>query len=208
MSAPDPDWQHRILVIDDEPAVHESFRKILCAERKNASELEAAEAAIFGKTASPGKQITFEVDSAFQGEQGLAKIYHAIQEERPYAMTFLDVKMPPGWSGIEVAPKLWVADPDLQIVICTAGTDYSWEDMFAKIGTADRMFILKKPFDRMEVLQLAHNLTEEWRARQKQRKRRKQLERTLETRDLIAQRTSEKLHAEIMRLMRGKKGDG
>jgi hypothetical protein len=60
----------------------------------------------------------------------------------------------------------------------------------------------------MEVLQLAHNLTEEWRARQKQRKRRKQLERTLETRDLIAQRTSEKLHAEIMRLMRGKKGDG
>jgi DNA-binding NtrC family response regulator len=73
--------------------------------------------------------------------------------------------MPPGWDGIQVTPKLWVADPYLPVVICTAYSDYSWEEMFARIGTSDRTFILKKPFDREEVLQLAHALTARRRSR-------------------------------------------
>jgi FixJ family two-component response regulator len=116
-------------------------------------------------------------------------------------MTFLDINMPPGWSGIEVAPRLWVADPELQIVICTGNADFSWEDIFVKIGTSDRMFILKKPFDRMEVLQLAHNLTARWRDSQKQQLRQKHLDQTLQTRAVIAERMSERLHTEIMRLL-------
>jgi CheY-like chemotaxis protein len=150
---------HRILVIDDNPAIHEDFRKILCKDRTSSSKLEAQEAMLFGSTPPLGEQSEFEVDSAFQGEAGLARVYHAIQEERPYALAFVDVRMPPGWDGIQVTPKLWVADPYLPVVICTAYSDYSWEDMFARIGTSDRTFILKKPFDREEVLQLAHTLT-------------------------------------------------
>jgi DNA-binding NtrC family response regulator len=196
---------YRILVIDDSPAVHEDFKKILCVKKSSPSRLDAAEAALFDQPASAGPQTGFEVDSAFQGEHGLAKVYHALQEERPYALAFLDVRMPPGWSGIEVAPKLWIADPDLQIVICTAHSDYSWEEMFAKIGTSDRMFALKKPFDRTEVLQLAHNLTRKWEFRQGTRLRQKHLEKTLHTRDLLAQQRSEKLHAEIMDLLKDKK---
>jgi DNA-binding NtrC family response regulator len=193
--------QYRILVIDDNPDIHEDFRKVLCRERGSSSGLEAAEAALFGKSETRAEQYEFEVDSAFQGEQGLAKVYHAIQEGRPYAMTFLDVRMPPGWDGIETAPKLWVADPDLQIVICTAYSDYSWETMFLKVGTSERMFALMKPFDRIEVLQLAHNLTDRWEGCQGTRLRQKHLETTLPTRDMIAQRKSEKLHAEIMDLL-------
>lgn len=149
---------HRILVIDDNAAIHEDFRKILCAERCRSSELEAMEAALFDEPGSLGKQSEFEVDSAFQGKEGLARVCHALQEGRPYEVAFVDVRMPPGLDGIEVTPRLWTVDPSLQIVICTAYADYSWEEMFARVGVSDRMFILKKPFDRMEVLQLAHAL--------------------------------------------------
>jgi CheY-like chemotaxis protein len=154
-----PKPKHRILVIDDNPAIHEDFRKILCRDRRSSSNLDAQEAALFGMAPALGEQSEFEIDSAFQGEAGLARVYHAIQEGRPYMLAFVDVRMPPGWDGIEVTPKLWVADPDLPVVICTAYSDYTWEEMFARLGTSDRTFILKKPFDREEVLQIAHTLT-------------------------------------------------
>jgi CheY-like chemotaxis protein len=165
MISPVPKTKHRILVIDDNPAIHEDFRKILCRDRTSSSKLEAQEAELFGSTHPLGGQSEFEIDSAFQGEAGLARVYHAIQEGRPYALAFVDVRMPPGWDGIQVTPKLWVADPYLPVVICTAYSDYSWEEMFARIGTSDRTFILKKPFDREEVLQLAHTLTARRRSR-------------------------------------------
>jgi CheY-like chemotaxis protein len=159
MNSPAPTPKHRILVIDDNPAIHEDFRKILCWDRGRSTDLEAQEAELFGTAHPFGQQSEFEIDSAFQGEAGLARVYHAMQEGRPYSLAFVDVRMPPGWDGIEVTPKLWVADPHLPVVICTAYSDYSWEEMFARIGTSDRTFILKKPFDREEVLQIAHALT-------------------------------------------------
>jgi len=205
MDEAEPHNAHRVLVIDDDPVIHEAIRKFLCSGRWSGSKLDDAEEVLFGQAQAAGRQSEFEVDSAFQGEEGLAKVYHAIQEDRPYAMTFLDLNMPPGWSGIEVAPRLWVADPELQIVICTGNADFSWEEIFVKIGTSDRMFILKKPFDRMEVLQLAHNLTARWRDSQKQQLRQKHLEQTLQTRAVIAERMSERLHTEIMRLLPDRK---
>lgn len=200
MENPETEANYRILIIDDSPEIHEDFRKILCGKR-NTTQLEAAEAALFDRAEAINAKTEFEVDSAFQGEHGLAKIYHALQEGRPYAMAFLDVHMPPGWNGLEVAPKLWIADPDLQIVICTAHAEYSWEEIFSKVGTSDRMFALKKPFDRMEVLQLAYNLTRKWEFRQGTRIRQKHLEKSLSTRDIVARQRSEKLHAEIMQLL-------
>jgi CheY-like chemotaxis protein len=161
------DTEYRVLVVDDNPAIHEDFRKVLCLERFASSRLEAAENALFGAPPeNAGKQRRFQIDSAHQGQEGLAKMYHAIQQEgRPYAMAFVDVRMPPGWDGIEVIPRLWVADPNLSVIICTAYSDYSWEEIFAKLGNTDRLFILKKPFDRIELLQLAHTLAERFRLR-------------------------------------------
>ncbi len=80
-------------------------------------------------------------------------------------MAFVDVRMPPGWDGIEVIPRLWVADPNLPIVLCTAYSDYTWEEIFAKLGNTDHLFILKKPWERIELLQLAHTLAERYRRR-------------------------------------------
>lgn len=102
----------------------------------------------------------FEIGSAYQGQEGLLLVKKALEVGRPYAMAFVDVRMPPGWDGVETTEKIWKIDPEIQIVICTAYSDYSWKEMFERIGNDDRMVILKKPFDTVEALQLAFALTE------------------------------------------------
>jgi two-component system NtrC family sensor kinase len=194
------DTVHRILVIDDNPEIHQDFRKILCEDRSRASRLDAIEAALFDETSYLGKQCRFEVDSAYQGTEGLARVHHALQEGRPYEMAFVDVRMPPGLDGIEVTPMLWKADPTLQIVICTAYSDYSWEQMFAKVGTSDRMFFLQKPFDRVEVLQLSHTLVEKGRLQREAKSRLEKMQSSLEVRTKALEKMSEALQAEIDRL--------
>lgn len=89
-------------------------------------------------------------------------VRRAQQEGRPYAMAFVDVRMPPGWDGIETISRIWKMYPALQVVICTAYSDYSWEEMIRQVGKTDNLVILKKPFDNIEVLQLAHTLTQKW----------------------------------------------
>jgi PAS domain S-box-containing protein len=158
----------RILLIDDNRAIHEDFRKILHLDSSSADaarQLDELEGALFGESDSTKKkipQVFFEMESAFQGQEGFAMIQQANEKKTPYAMAFVDVRMPPGWDGIETITKIWEVDPDLQVVICTAYSDYSWDDMISKLGYSDHLLILKKPFDNVEVLQLAHALTDKW----------------------------------------------
>ncbi len=107
-------------------------------------------------------RVRFELDFAFQGEEALARVQAAVAADRRYAMVFMDVRMPPGWDGIETTRRLWEVDDDLQIVICTAYSDYSWEKMMGLLSSPERLLILKKPFDTIEVVQIAHALTEKW----------------------------------------------
>ena len=154
---------HRVLVIDDNRAIHEELRKILT---RASSFLRYHEAALFGGTPRKFPEQTFEVDSAYQGQQGLDLIEKSLIENRPYALAFVDVRMPPGWDGVETTCKIWEKYPGLQVVICSAFSDYSWEEMVSKLGYWDRVVILKKPFDNIEVLQLAIAMTEIWRHNQ------------------------------------------
>ena len=152
----------RILIVDDSRAIHDDFRKIL-GGRNRVQTMSDTEAELFGEPTTPMAAASFELDSAYQGEEAVAMIRRALAAGRPYAMAFMDVRMPPGWDGIETTEKAWQEDPDLQVVICTAYSDYSWDQMISKLGQSDRLVILKKPFDNVEALQLAAALTEKWR---------------------------------------------
>jgi len=185
----------RILVIDDNPAIHEDFRKIFGGDMPTAQALLESEAAFFGTAKAPGREATFEMESAFQGQEALQLSAVALRKDRPYAMAFLDVRMPPGWDGIETAARLWEQDPDLQIVLCTAYSDYSWEQMRERLGRSDRLVILKKPFDNVEVLQLADALTEKWRLTRQAAVRVSDLERLVEARTHDLQETNSQLSA-------------
>ncbi|MGA2542146.1 MAG: ATP-binding protein [Verrucomicrobiota bacterium] len=188
----------RILVIDDNRAVHDDFRKILCSGKESSSGLAAAEQLLFGEAAADGQVPAFELDSAFQGEEGLAKVQQAAAAGRPFAMAFVDVRMPPGWDGVETSVRLWENCPDLQIVICTAYSDYSWNGMLARLGNNDQLVILKKPFDTMEVLQLANALTEKWRLHQAVSLKLDQLEKLVQQRTSDLRSTNENLQTEII----------
>ena len=138
------DRNRRILVIDDNRAIHDDFRKILAPDITTSAALNIAETEIFGSPTNAVTQTRFEVDAACQGQEGLALVQKALADGRPYALAFVDIRMPPGWDGVETTRKIWEVDPDLQIVLCTAYSDYSWNEMFEKLGQNDRLVILKK----------------------------------------------------------------
>ena len=153
---------NRILLVDDNPAIHEDFRKILLGSSRNRHELDAIESVLFDTPHTPVNVTAFELESAYQGKEALDKVTQALKNGTPYAMAFVDVRMPPGWDGVETIERLWQVDPALQVVVCTAYSDYSWEKMTVRLGVNDNLVILKKPFDNIEVLQLAHALTKKW----------------------------------------------
>ena len=153
---------NRILIVDDNPAIHEDFRKILLGAAKNNRELDEMESVLFDRPVTSAPVTVFELDSAYQGKEALEKVTQALKDGKQFAMAFVDVRMPPGWDGIETIERLWQVDPTLQVVVCTAYSDYSWEKMTVRLGVNDNLVILKKPFDNVEVLQLAHALTRKW----------------------------------------------
>ncbi len=151
----------RILVIDDNPAIHDDFRKILGGRAASGTPLGQVEAELFGEPAK-AERVSFRIDSASQGQEGLALVEQAVQANDPYSLAFVDIRMPPGWDGVETIERIWRVSPDLQAVICTAYSDYSWDDIIGRFGHTDNLLILKKPFETVEVLQVAHALTKKW----------------------------------------------
>jgi CheY-like chemotaxis protein len=177
-----PLQNHRILVIDDNHAIHEDIRRILISSSDLQASLAEDEAVLFGDLPDKFPFPIFKIDSAYQGEEGLDLIEKSIREERPYALAFVDVRMPPGWDGVETMVKIWAKYPDLQVVLCTAYSDYSWEGMLRKLGYSERMVILKKPFDAIEVMQLAVAMTKKWRLNLQTKLRLDNLEKIAEAR--------------------------
>jgi two-component system sensor histidine kinase/response regulator len=191
----------KILIIDDNHAIHEDFRKIFDSVSQDELDLASTEASIFGEETPQKMHPRFEFDSAFQGQEGLARIQQALDEKLPYAMAFVDVRMPPGWDGIETIARIWEKYPDLQVVVCTAYSDYSWEEMISKLGHSDRLVILKKPFDNVEVLQLASALTEKWHLYQRAKCKLEDLERMVTQRTFALQSANTDLAAANQRLL-------
>jgi EAL domain-containing protein (putative c-di-GMP-specific phosphodiesterase class I)/DNA-binding NarL/FixJ family response regulator len=182
-TAPEPP---RLLVVDDNPAIHEDIRKILGPAGLPDAPLEDLEEAVFGSTMVPAAKrepvVLFRVDGATQGQQGVAMVRRACAEGRPYSVAFVDARMPPGWDGIETISRLWAEDAEVQVVLCTAYSDYTWQQIRTSLAHPERLVILKKPFDTIEVLQLADSLSEKWRLGRSERCRVLALERMLEER--------------------------
>ena len=155
--------KRRILVIDDSEAIHLDFRRILSPEqRRGRDDIDQLEEALFGTKPSRDNASTepeFEVDSAFQGQEGLVRIRESLAEGRPYSLVFLDYRMPPGWNGAETLRRLREVAPQLRVVLCSAYSDYSWARLVQEFSDLRLLRELRKPFNRQEVRQLALSLT-------------------------------------------------
>jgi CheY-like chemotaxis protein len=154
--------KRRILIIDDTESIHDDFRKLLCPERRGSwGDLALLEGVLFGTALSrpepPAPE--YEVDSAFQGRDGVARVQQALAEGRPYALVFLDYRMPPGWNGVETLRRLWEVAPSLRVVFCSAYSDYSWRDIVQEFGETPLLKELFKPFDSQALRQLTHTFS-------------------------------------------------
>jgi two-component system, NtrC family, sensor kinase len=154
----------RVLIIDDNESIHVDFRKIIGCRTSPDAALDSAATALFGESSSPmlPLHVEYQIDSAHQGQEGLARVEQSIADGRRYALAFVDVRMPPGWDGIETVRKIWEIDNELQVVICTAYSDFSWSEIIQALGETDRLLVLKKPFDNIEVRQIASALVAKW----------------------------------------------
>jgi two-component system, NtrC family, sensor kinase len=188
----------RILIVDDNRAIHNDFRKILGDPPQDMSALAELETVLFGQAPTRPPAQPFAIDSAYQGQEGEALARRAREDGRPYAVAFVDVRMPPGWDGIETALHIWEADPEVQIVICTAYSDYSWEETIDRLGReSERFLILKKPFDHVEVRQLATALTQKWQLGRQARARVEELEAAVRKRTTAIREAHDRLQREL-----------
>ncbi len=172
----------RVLVIDDNPSIHEDFVKILGPEQGAESALLEAERALLGEPVAASTRQCFEVDTALQGQQGVEQARRALEAGHPYALAFVDMRMPPGWDGLETIQRLWAIDPNVQVVICSAHSDYDWTEVVARLDHSDKLLVVKKPFEPIEVMQCASALTRKWQNELTLRRHVESLERVVEDR--------------------------
>jgi diguanylate cyclase len=152
----------RVLTIDDNPAIHEDFKKILSRDTNADTALAAEEALLLGDALPQTEEAHFDLHSALQGEAGVELARQARVEGRPFAVAFIDMRMPPGWDGLKTIEELWKVDPDIQVVICSAYTEYGWSELRSRLGASDKLLVLKKPFESIEVQQAASSLCCKW----------------------------------------------
>lgn len=156
----------RVIVIDDNPDIHGDFTAIFEPNDIDYSEVNELEESIFrdgdNSNNPPVRREKYELDHAFQGKEGVEKIQQAVLANKPYELAFVDMRMPPGWDGLETIEHIWQVDQCVQVIICSAYSDYTWEEIIHRLGHKGSLLVLKKPFDSTEISQLACALTEKY----------------------------------------------
>jgi signal transduction histidine kinase len=166
-----------------------------------ASALDDLERLALGATLpSPALDMpVYQIESAYQGAEALARVQSAVSADQHYALAFVDMRMPPGWDGLQTIEKLWSVDPGLQVVICSAYSDYDWDEVLGRLKRPDKLLVIKKPFEAVEVLQCANALSGKWHSERELRKHLASLEETIQARTASLEAINEQLR-EQMRL--------
>jgi DNA-binding NtrC family response regulator len=173
---------NRILIVDDNDAIHQDYRKIL-TRRPDSGNLSRAMEELFddGPAQPPEAELpVYELAHANQGKVAFEMVRVAMEKTRPFALAFIDMRMPPGWNGVETIKNIWKIDNEIEVVLCTAYSDFSWAQIHVELQTADRLLILKKPYDSIEVRQLACSLTSKWELRRSANQKMRDLDRIVE----------------------------
>ncbi len=180
----------RILIIDDDLDVWKAYEIVLSPpdELKNSASRKMAELLTDSKKE---ERPVFDLHYAAQGQAGFALVHKALDEDRPYAVAFIDIRMPPGWDGMETAARIRQIDPKIEIVIVTAYSDRSREEIVQNVGAPDKLLFLRKPFDPDELTQLALSLTSKWNLAQKEETAKKELEESRTRLQTLVENTSD-----------------
>ena len=158
---------YRILITDDNSAIHEDIESILGQNQIGNQELDDLDSELFGNSEKDSKNdmspiVSYTIEHAYSGEEAIKKVAAANAENNPYALLFMDVRMPPGMDGIVAVQKIWEKYPNTEIIICSAYSDYSWDSIIKIYGKTDKLMFLQKPFNRIAIQQMAISMTTKW----------------------------------------------
>ena len=171
----------RILVINDNPMIREDLAKIL--SENGPSELRRQESLLFGSGSGSTLPIQeFETKFVFQSQEALHQVQQSMVRDNPCDLAFVDMRMPSGWDGLEIVVRLRRVDPEIHIVVCSAGSDEFWHEMSARLARNDQLLMLKKSFDAAEVSQMASTFTEKRHLQRMRQKYTRELEKAVRSR--------------------------
>jgi len=153
----------RILLADDEAKILDELLQILHPKRQNKEELNELENRLFGNP-DPQKKavISYDVCCCQQGDEAVRQVQKAIEQEMPFAVAFLDVRMPPGPDGVATAEQIRKLDSNIQIVIMTGYSDFDVREIAKRVPPEDKLLYLQKPVHAQEITQFALALTAKW----------------------------------------------
>lgn len=195
----------RILVADDNKDIHDDIKYILDSssdEMEDYQETRLLKEELFGKNSAHDKletiiDIKYRIDDAYQGEEAVKMVKTAKESGDPYSLVFMDVRMPPGIDGIEAIERIWEIDSDVGVVICTAYSDYSWDQIITKLGQNDNLLFLRKPFDNVSLKQVTLTMTTKWSLKIQVNEHIENLEKQVDMRTSELTEMVQKLKAEI-----------
>ena len=155
---------HRVLIVDDQKEIHDDFVEMLSSSFIKASTDDLAEA--FALEENKPFLPEFELLHAENGEEAYEAIQEGKESNRPIAVAYIDIRMPPGIDGIETIRRVRKIDRDIEIVIMTAYTDKSLPEIVQDMELLHKLLYIRKPFTREEIQQITLSLVGKWNVEQ------------------------------------------
>lgn len=190
----------RILVVDDEQAILDSYQQVLCPERNplgSEPEMEALAAKLFGEKRQGPSESIFDLVLCRQGDEAVEAARIAIEGNRPFAVAFIDVRLPPGPDGVWTAEHMRALDPHIEIVMVTAYSDVHPSEIAGRVSPEDKLLYVQKPFHPQEIRQFASALGAKWQTERALRRVHAELEERVKERTAELKEINQRLEDEI-----------
>ncbi|EDY84358.1 hypothetical protein VDG1235_3989 [Verrucomicrobiia bacterium DG1235] len=155
------------MIIDDNHSLHRDYQAVLCPDQRDGDEqkLDELEKILLGDDeSSSGKNRVrnFQLQSAYQGEEAYELVRKHKAKKIRYPLAFVDMRMPPGWDGLETIERIRELDDKITFVIVTAYSDYSEEEIAQRLGPKTPVEIIYKPFDPTGIYEMSFQLVSKW----------------------------------------------
>ena len=156
----------RVLAVDDEELILKIYREVLLIKTGNRgihSEMSDLEAKLFGKgKTKPAEGFSFDLVTCHQGDEAIAAVKQAVEEDNPFALVMLDIRMPPGPDGVKTAESIRELDPLIEILMVTGYSDIDPGEIAKRIYPPHKLLYIQKPFHPQEIYQFVCTLCSKW----------------------------------------------
>ena len=173
------DFNTRVLIVDDQDEIHVDFQEILGKEKRKAASDDLADAFLSVDSDNTNTYLpSFELSHASGGDEAYQIVKAAKASNQPFAVAYIDIRMPPGMDGIETIRRIREFEETLEIVIMTAYTDKPLHEIITNMELLHKLLYIRKPIAREEIQQITLSLVEKWNMEQESLKHQQSLARS------------------------------